>query len=209
MGSTWKFASSFDARRRERLATFDTYAKVVEAVTRTTTVVGGWICEATDLGVKNCWRPSALLTVSSEAFDAFFNGPAGYRARYLESPEAGQAANGTLLSILEPGLTAAVLADYGRAQLSAEWIRCAFLANSAKIWPSEDELDFVEATPDLDIAQWQVDCETVNAPAGAALWAPEGTSLMAIGAFIDASGNEVVARKKILRRFELHDCGFT
>jgi len=88
-------------------------------------------------------------------------------------------------------------------------VRIAFLANSAKIWPSEDELDFLNATVDLDIDDWRTGCETVNAPSGASLWAFEGQMLVAIGAFIDASGNEVVARRKILRRFELHECGFT
>jgi len=209
MVSDWKFVASFDPERRKRLAAFDSFEKVIAAVTGSLEVTGGWICPATDLGQNNCWRPSVHLVVSPSAFDAFFNSPGGYRAAFLGSPEAGQAANGALLRVLEPALSAAVLADCGSSRLSAEWIRNAFLANSAKIWPNEDVLNFVKATYDLDIEKWKTGCESVNAPSGAAFWAPQGTHLTAIGAFIDSSGNEIVARRKIRRRFELHDCGFT
>jgi hypothetical protein len=205
----WRFVVSFDAERRERLTRFNTFSKVVDALMSSLTVNGGWICEATNLGPKNCWRPIASMTVSRDAFDAFFNSPGGYRAKFLESAESGQAANGTLLRLLEPSLSSAVLHDVGTDRLASDSIRSAFLANSAKIWPDESELDFVEATDDLAIGKWRIGCESVNAPSGVSLWAPEGTELLAIGAFIDPFGNEVVARRKVLRRFELHDCGFT
>ena len=208
MSDAWRFAAAFDPVRRDRLAAVDSFASVIRTLVNSLSVVGGWICEATDLG-SHCLRPVVSFTVSKEAFDVYFNSAVGYRAKFLESPEAGQAANGELLRVLEPQLTAAVLSDFGSAGLSQEWVRNAFLANSAKVWPDESELDFLEATADLAIAKWQSGCEHINAPLRANLWAPEGTSLLAIGAFIDSFGNEVVSRKKILRRFELHDCGFT
>jgi hypothetical protein len=130
----WKFAASFDAKRRERLMETDSFATVVDLITASANVTAGWICGATDLGISGCWRPVAAVTVSREAFDAFFNSRGGYRAKFLESPEAGQTANGTLLRILEPRLSASVIND---------------------------------------------------------------------------CGNEIVPRSKVLRRFELHGCGFT
>ena|SRR5690242_15217329 len=187
----------------------ESFAQVVDAITMSVNIIGGWICEATNLGPRDCLRPIVGLIVSADTFDAFFNSANGYRAKFLERPEVGQAANGTLLRVLEPQLTMAVLNDCGSDRLSAERVRTSFLANSAKVWPDESELDFLQATHDLAIEKWQTGCEHVNAPQGANLWAPRGTALLAIGAFVDAFGNEVVARPKILRRFELHDCGFT
>jgi hypothetical protein len=204
----WRFVPSFDSERLKRLIAYDNFDRVVEAMISSLQVRGGSICEATDLGQSNCWRPVVSLGISPTAFDAFFNSPGGYRAQFLASPETSQAANGTLLRVLEPRLSAAVIADCGTSRLSAESIRRAFLANSAKIWPTEEELNFVDATLDLDIDKWRSGCESVNAPAGVGLWAPVGTALVAMGAFIDPSGNEVVANRNILRRFELHDCGF-
>ena len=208
MSAAWRFATTFDPARRDRLAAVDSFADVVRALVNSISIVGGWICEATDLGSRGL-RPVVGFAVGAEAFDVYFNSAVGYRAKFLESPEAGQAANGELLRVLEPKLTAAVLNDCGSDRLSPQWVRNAFLANSAKVWPDESELDFLEATPDLVIAKWQSGCDHINAPLGANLWAPAGTSLLAIGAFIDPFGNEVVSRRKILRRFELHDCGFT
>lgn len=208
MSDAWRFAPTFDPVRRDRLAAVDSFAYVVRAILSSLSIAGGWVREATDLGSR-CLRPVVGFSVSSGAFDLYFNSAGGYRAKFLESPEAGQAANGELLQVLEPQLTAAVLSDCGSDQLSPQSVHSAFLANSAKVWPDESELDFLSATPDLAIAKWRSGFEHVNAPMGANLWAPEGTSLLAIGAFIDSFGNEVVSRKKILRRFELHDCGFT
>ena len=209
MGDAWQFDANFDPTRRERLAAVSSFSDIVTAIEHSLNIVGGWICEATDPGLRSCVRPVVGLSVSEEAFDLFFNSRCGYRAQFLESPEVGQAANDRLLRTLEPFLTEAILADCGSDRLSEQWIRSAFLANSAKVWPDESELDFVRATSDLAIARWQSGCDHINAPLGANLWAPVGTCLLAIGAFIDAFGNEIVSRNKILRRLELHDCGFT
>lgn len=207
--NAWRFRPNFDSVRKSQLIRFDTFASVIDALLSNLEIVGGWICEGNDLGPKGCWRPTASVIVSPEAFDAFFNSPVGYRAEYLASPERGQAANGTLLALLEPQLTAKTLTDCGKDRLSPEWIRNAYLANSSKIWIDETELDFTQATFDLDIETWKEKRDQPNAPSGAGLWAPQGTKLIVHGAFIDPWGNEVVARGKICRRFEIHGCGFT
>ena len=209
MVDAWKFTETFDASRLARLNAVETFADVVKAIQTTLEVIGGWVCPATELGPPDCWRPVVAMTVGPSAFDAFFNSPVGYRGQFLLSPEAGQAANSVLLRTLAPALTKAVIIDCGTNHLSVESIHHAFLANSAKIWPDESELDFTQATNDLDIGRWRASGGTINAPTGAALWAPEGNTLLVIGAFIDPFGNEVVARRKILRRFELHESGFT
>jgi hypothetical protein len=205
----WAFAPSFDPIRGGRLAAFDTFAKVAAAVIASSKIVGAKLCEASSLGAKDCWRPTVSVAVSPEAFDAFFNSPGGYRAQYLVGPEEGQAANGALIRALEPRLSEAVVEHCGSTKLSAEWIQNAFVANSAKIWPNEADLDFLDVTHDLAVDSWRNNRDLVNAPAGAGLWAPEGTQLTVFGAFMDPWGNEIVARNKIGRRFEIHACGFT
>src|SRR5512139_3341086 len=154
MSSDWQFEHAFDAARAQRLAAFDKFAKVEAVIAASATVQGAWICEAASLGAKDCFRPSVSLAVSGEVFDAFFNSPGGYRAQYLSSPEDGQAANGRLLRVLEPRLTAAVLEDCGTERLSSASVRNAFLANSAKVWIAEHELDFLQMTRDLAVSAW-------------------------------------------------------
>jgi hypothetical protein len=202
----WAFVSTFDASRSAKLEAFGTF-DLVRLLSANCQIGNARICEAKELGIK-CRRPQITLNVGTEAFDAFFNSPGGYRAQYLESPEQGQVANARLLRVLEPRLTAAVLEECGEDLLPQGWIRASFLANSAKIWPNEEDLDFLQATKDLDIPQWQKGSNTVT-PAHAGLWAPEGTRLVVFGAFIDHNGNEIVSRKKILRRFDIHECGFS
>ncbi|MDO8683854.1 MAG: hypothetical protein Q7N50_10280 [Armatimonadota bacterium] len=201
--------TGFDSARRERLEKFDTFDKVLERLLRYVEIVAARVCEDEDLGPRGCWRPEAVLNVESEAFDAFFNSPGGYRAQYLSDPDHGQAANNRLLRALEPKLTNEVVNRCGEKQLSREKVRDALLANSAKIWPDEDSLDFTQATIDLAVERWKQPCDWINAPKYAGLWAPEGTRLKVIGAFIDPWGNEVVSRVKVRRRFDIHECGFS
>lgn len=200
---------NFDGARRERLEKFDTFAKVMEIISERAHVVDGYLCEAKELGPSDCWRPVVVLSVEREAFDAFFNSPGGYRAQYLLDPDTGQAANNRLLRALEPYLTSAVAERCPEGRLGRGRIRDAFLANSAKIWPDEGELKVANATIDLAIALWKQPCEWIQFPMNGRLWAPEGTKLKAFGAFIDAWGNEVTSRKKIRRRFDIHECGFS
>ena len=208
MTAPWSFEGSFSPTRRAKLEAVVAFEDIIEALLASSKVADAWVREGTELGPKGCYRPSVLLDVPGDLFDAFFNSPRGYRALFLADPDEGQAGNGKLLRALEPKLTAAVAERCGESNLSRAAVRNAFLACSAKIWPDEDSLDFREATQDIAVPHWHA-CDWLNAPAGAGLWAPEGTRLKAIGAFIDQWGNEVVSRKKIRRRFDIHECGFT
>jgi hypothetical protein len=209
MSDLWIFARSFDRSRGERLEQFGSFDELVEIIRGKAQIVDAYICEGKELGPKACCRPAVLLTVEAGIFDRFFNSPEGYRAQYLRDPDRGQAANGQLLRALEPALTGAVVGRCGEERLSREWIRNSFLANSAKIWPDEETLDFTDATIDLAIERWTQPCDWINAPKHAGLWAPEGTQLKVFGAFIDPHGNEIVSRRKIRRRFDIHECGFS
>lgn len=209
MTDAWNFVPTFDNARRARLEEFDSFEKVLRRLFLKIEIVAAHLREGEELGPPDCWRPEAVLVVDGEAFDAFFNSPGGYRAQYLSNPDHGQAANGRLLRELEPRVTNEVLKHCGEKQLTREKVRNALLANSAKIWPDEDALDFTEATIDLAVDRWKQSCDWINAPKHAGLWAPEGTRLKVFGAFIDPWGNEVVSCKKIRRRFDVHECGFS
>jgi len=208
MAAIWAFESSFCPIRRAKLEAVVAFDDIIRNLLTLSEVAEAWVSEGTELGPKGCYRPSVRLNVPSDLFDAFFNSPRGYRALFLADPDDGQAANGKLLRALEPRLSAEVAERCGESRLSRASIRNAFLANSAKVWPDEESLDFREATEDIAIAQWR-ECDWITAPAGAGLWAPQGTKLKVFGAFIDPWGNEVVAHKKIRRRFDIHECGFT
>lgn len=205
----WSFVPGFDASRRRNIEAFATFEEILDAIQERAEIAGVWLCPADDLGPPDCWRPTVALRVGPDVFDAFFNGPVGYRAYYLTNPDEGQAVNGRILRTLEKRLTAGVLERCGEKHLSAESVRNSFLANSAKIWRDEEELGFEEATIDLAIDQWRKPCQWVNAPKHSGLWAPRGERLKIFGAFIDPYGNEVVSRKKILRRFDIHECGYS
>lgn len=209
MSTGWGFVKAFDEVRRTQIIRFDTFAKVVECIRKNCSVLGACVCEETNLGPRNCLRPTVQLSVGAQAYDAFFNSPGGYRAQYLESPDIGQASNNALITLLEPMLTAAVIADCGEQRLSRRVIQYSFLANSAKIWIDEDEINMVDATDDLDIRQWDNPCDHIQAPPRIGLWAPRGTQLMVFGAFIDPWGNEVVPSRKIARRIDIHKCGYS
>lgn len=208
--TSWRFADTFDACRRSRAERYDTFEKVISYLRQNASVTGACICEATQLGVK-CSRPVVQLFVGEEGYDAFFNSPGGYRAQYLQSAARGLAANAALLDAFEPVLTAAVVADAGKDRLTLEDIRNSFFAASAKFWIDEAEEGFnvLDQSNDIDIAPWITGCEYVHAPIGIGAWAPRGEHLMAVGAFIDAFGNEVVAKRKIKRRFDIHHCGYS
>jgi hypothetical protein len=206
MAATWAFEPSFSSTRRAKLEAVTAFDEIIEALAGSNEITEARVSEATDLGPSGCYRPSVQLTVEGDLFDAFFNSPRGYRALFLADPDEGQAANGRLLRRLEPKLSAAVVERCGESRLTYACIRNALRANSAKIWPDEQCLDFANVTRDLRIPQW--DMWHWLAP-GVGLWAPEGRHLMVFGAFIDPWGNEVVSKKKITRRFEIHECGFT
>lgn len=199
----------FNSARRERLEKFDCFEKVFLQLYHTIEIVDAHVCESEELGVPDCCRPEIVLEVGSETFDAFFNSTGGYRAQYLSDPDHGQAANNQLLRKLEPILTNEVVKRRGEKHLSREEVCSALLANSAKIWPDEDELDFTEASIDLAVDRWKQPCDWINAPSDAGLWAPEGSRLKVFGAFIDPWGNEVVSRMKIRRRFDIYECGYS
>lgn len=209
METDWKFDPEFDSIRRARLESFGNFERVLDVLLHENHVVGAWICEATDLGQQGCWRPAVELDVGRECFDAFYNSPSGYRAQYLISPENGQSANGRLLQALEPKLSSAVFEDCPQFMYSRDCVRNSFYANSAKIWPNEADLDPKDVARDLAIEKWCKSLAAGNDLARLGLWAPEGSSLMVLGAFIDPRGNEIVSQRKIKRRYDIHECGFT
>ena len=206
----WSFEPSFCPNRREKLEAVRSFDEIIQTLCNFADVTAADLEPGKADGLKDSHRPFVNLTVDPDVFDAFFNSPHGYRAQFLPDPDEGQAANNRLLRKLSLKLFGAVIHGCQKRELTADQIRDAFLANSAKIWPYEGDLqDFRDMTRNLAIPQWQAPYPWVDAPTGAGLWAPTGTRLRAFGAFIDTAGNEVVSRKKIRRRIHIHECGFS
>jgi hypothetical protein len=88
-------------------------------------------------------------------------------------------------------------------------LESSLIAVSAKIWVDEDDFPFLHLTEDLAVTTWVAAAKAGHEKAGWGLCAPEGSTLEVKGAFLDPTGNEVVPRGKIDRRFEIAKYGFS
>jgi hypothetical protein len=204
----WVFVDSFDAGRRDRLLALDRFDAVVSLLDASIQSVHTSPAPGRDTELQQCMQPVFKLRVSPEAFDAFFNGAAGYRAAYLASPASGLLADLHLVEhLLERLLRSAN--DQHVPELECIDMRASLLASSCKVWIYEDEFPFQAPSKDLAVDRWVKAAAAGERKAVWGLCAPQGTGIEIKGALIDASGNEIVPRKKILRRYELHNFGFS
>jgi hypothetical protein len=204
----WKFAPTFDTSRRERLLTISDFAQVIELIGKSAHNIQLESCPGHALGLKDCVQPVFTLNVSTEAFDAFFNSPAGYRACYLQDVTLGLAANLLLVEAMIDSLCDIAhrlrIADLGPIN-----IRRSLLATSAKTWVHEDDFPFQSLTVDLAVEAWVMAAASGEKKATWGLCAPQGTRLQVKGALLDSHGNEVVPSGKVLRCREIQRLGFS
>ncbi|WP_411886422.1 hypothetical protein [Polaromonas sp. YR568] len=208
----WKFSPSFDTARRDRLLAISDFSQVIELVEQSATGIQLESCKGRDPELQDCVQPVFTLDVSDEAFDAFFNSAAGYRACYLQGGNLGLVANLLLIESLVDRLCD--MAGYSCiAELASINIRTSLLATSAKVWVHEDDFPFQSPTTDLAVEAWiraaASKDENVKKKASWGLCAPKGSRLQVKGALLDPLGNEVVPRKKVLRRHEIQCLGFS
>lgn len=204
----WKFVPEFDSARRERLSAFSDFSQVIALVQRSIKNIHLEPCHGRDPELQACVQPVFTLDVSEEAFDAFFNSPAGYRACYLQDANLGLAANLALVAAIVEQLLG-IARSLWIAELASIDVRASLLATSCKLWPHEDDLPFQSLTSDLAIEAWVEAEASGEEKAKWGLCAPRGTRLQVKGALLDVQGNEVVPRKKVLRRYEIQRLGFS
>jgi hypothetical protein len=204
----WKFAPTFDRSRSNELRQLVDFNDVVSLLTRSVNAIHLSACPGRDAELKSCVQPVFTVSVSEGAFDAFFNSPMGYRACYLRGANAGLSANLALIeALLDRLLDKTALASV--RELEAIDVRTSLLAASCKVWVHEDDFPFRNLTEDLAIDAWVRAAASGVEKATWGLCAPKGTRIQVKGALLDPCGNEVVPRKKILRRYEIQRYGFS
>lgn len=203
----WRYTDSVSQGRRDELAAPGSYSDIVHLVVADAQVVRARAQPGSDRGLTDCVQPIFTLELAKYG-DAFFNGPFGYRAQYLVSPDFGLAANAAVLAALAPKLLGAV--DISAAPELAKIDVCASLAAaSAKVWIAELPSLLLNPTRDLAVPRWVGEGERGVELARWGLCAPAVSKFEVKGALIDPYGNEVVPSRKVRRHFDLHHYGFS
>jgi hypothetical protein len=205
----WIFEANFDLGRRTLLEAPTTIHDIHCLIRLEMSAISYDVeCGQTG-GFLLCKRPVFNLSVSAETFDVFFNGPYGYRAQYLASPEIGLACNHVLIQMLQPGLLEASKVSDVPHEMTAEVVAKSLAAGSAKVWVYEDDFPFQNLTQDLAIPTWIAAAALGCQKARWGLCAPLGSRLQIKGAFLDKEGNEVVPADKIRRNSDINSYGFS
>ncbi|MEJ2107689.1 MAG: hypothetical protein P8X48_10235 [Acidiferrobacteraceae bacterium] len=202
----WKFAIGFPEKRKKDLAGIGHFLDVVALVHNSMHAIHVRPKHGRDGGLKQATQAIFTFSVSREAFDAFFNSAAGYRAQYLVNPLVGLAMNLYLLKRIEQPLIEAAFHS-GEPELSDA--KRSLRAVSSKIWIDEDFYVFNPPSRDLAIETWEKEANAGSDKAKWGLSAPEGTRLQVKGALLDRWGNELVPQKKVLRHEEIHRYGYS
>jgi hypothetical protein len=202
----WKFAIGFPEKRKGDLAGIGHFLDVVALVHDSMHAIHVRPKHGRDEGLKQATQAIFTFSVSREAFDAFFNSAAGYRAQYLVNPLVGLAMNLYLLKRIEGPLIEAA-ARSGEPELDGA--RRSLRAASSKIWIDESFYVFNPPSRDLAIETWEKEANAGSDKAKWGLSAPEGTRLQVKGALLDRWGNELIPQTKVLRHEEIHRYGYS
>lgn len=204
----WIFSESFNEERRAKLASVGSFDDVIYLIENSIHSIHVASCRGRSEGLEAYVQPVFTASISEEAFDSFFNAPVGYRARYLHDPHLGLAANLALIGALEGRLQAAATHAH-IPELDTIDVRRSIQAASCKVWVHEEDFPFGSLTVDLAVEPWVAAAAAGNKLAKWGLCAPVGTRIQIKGALLSPLGNEAVPRKKVLRRFEIHQYGFS
>lgn len=198
----WQFTATIPPDRAVKLRDWVRFDDILASLLRAP-VERFWWEPFRSPRLTGCNRASFTLKVSPADYDAFFNSPKGYRAQYASSPSVGEAANRTLLNVLEPALMASTLPQ---TDVEAELILASLRAVDAKIWIVEAEVDDQLSDPNPAIAYEPWHFESPN---GQGLRAPVGTLLEVKGGWLDSHGNERRDPLKSSRSSHIFRTGFS
>lgn len=204
----WRFSDTFCEARRAALSSVGRSCEVIDLIAGSIESIQVEACLGRSEGFEAYVQPVFTLSVSPEAFDAFFNSPAGYRACYLHHPHLGLAANLALIESLAERLYAAAMQER-ISELAPIDVKASILAASCKVWVHEEDFPFQSLTTDLAVERWVSAAAAGEQKAKWGLCAPHGTRIQVKGALLSPWGNEAVPTKKVLRRFEIHRYGFS
>lgn len=118
---TW-FDKSVDTVRLHRLRTWRTYDEILDAMHEQAEIrCCGWERFA-EKRLAGCRRIVFGVTLPPTLYDAFFNAPRGYRARYARSADDGTVANRLTIARFTPDLLG-VARDLHVGQVPTSWPR--------------------------------------------------------------------------------------
>ena len=200
-----------------QIAEFD---DVISAILREKQVTGYVVAWGNKLILQECRRAEFEMVVSLDATDAFFNGPAGYRAQYYVDPQVGNSQNARLIQSLLPGLLAYAGA-HPKRDMTLRDVEKSLLLRQSKTWVREmhDEALFgEELTVDLVVDRWVHEARLAWAASCAneqrhkavrGVLAPTGTVLEVKGGWITKDGGERLDPEKVCRAEDISKYGFS
>ena len=214
LNHAWKLSYQIPAVRRDYLLDQIRFEAIVESIA-SGTIFAKKPCKGKSDEVRDCLRPAWTISVSEKTCDQFFNSVSGYRANYLRSIEAGDAANRVLIGALKDRLLSAYQASGFDADFAALSLEC----NSAKAWISESFISFdhnwideILVPPWIDAANTYLRNKGKYPDLEKAIWgirATLGTKIDIKGAFLNRSRIEKIPSDKIDRSAQIHNYGFS
>lgn len=220
----WKF-QEIDTDRIDRLSrpfAFEALIDVIYHEMRTSEF--DWE-PGLDAEVRGKHRPVFLIDVSEPTFDRFFNSAWGYRGKFAESAEDGQAANAEILARVSSALVSSVNCGVAFRNVLSRSLTSEF----ARVWISERDSNLkvndVRLLEQLMFDRWlnsardswqRIQAEWAKGSKGVevdldrilGVRAPIGTRLKVMGAWVDPDGTLSCHSKKSGRAEGIHLHGF-
>jgi hypothetical protein len=198
---TWQFCPSVDNTRAATLMSYPNFDSIASLLADAVVEDFAWEAFSGSI-LGGCHRASFLLRVTSTAYDAFFNSPAGYRGQFAASAAAGDVGNSRLLALFEVRL----LAFAEGSSVIQSVIRKSLRGKQAKLWIFEPEVQaqLGATVPEIAYPVWEQASES-----GVGLLAPVGSLLEVKGGWIAQDGVECVNPSKSARSEEIHRTGFS
>ena len=200
----WDYSDRLTNARKQRLLTARPYAALLAALVESARIVEYRREEARSPHLRGTKRAHFVLSVKTELYDQFFNGPTGYRAQYALSTEAGEKANLMAIEALTPILEqylARVVPD------EQEWAMSSLALTQSKVWIAESEpsarLALSADDGVLMFHRWRT-----HAPDKRGITAPIGRILEVKGGWMAPYGTEVIDPCKSCRAVNIHRFGY-
>ena len=202
MHPRWSFVDSFPAERSDALLKTASFESILKHLSSAEVKGFAWR-PYREAKLRGCNRAEFRLVVDPKTYDAFFNAPIGLRGQYANCEEQGEAATRRAISILEPKLLAFQRGAVGPSDDEIQW---SLAAPQAKIWIDEDEepVQHGGTEPEILYPPWQQNSET-----GVGLLAPQGTRIIVMGGWIDATNVVRNNPDKNGRSSEIRTTGFS
>jgi hypothetical protein len=137
---TWLFSEDFragESQRVERLGEWRSYEQITQVIVASSTLMHGTVkWRSRHVSDRSIERVQFAVTADVGAVDALFNSAQGYRAQYVASVLAGEAANERIVGELWRRHRREVVSRLDRDPAHAD---VSMTAPQAKVWFEQDE----------------------------------------------------------------------